>query len=335
MKIIHTADLHLGSALTAFGADKAAERRRELVGTFSRLADYAHESGAAAVLICGDLFDTAYPSPALVKEVLGIIARYADIFYLILCGNHDKNAKDVLSLENLPDNAILFDETLKRIRICGVSFWGTSAAELNFNASPDPDEYNIVMAHGTLKGANENYDIDLRQLVGKNIDYLALGHYHTHNEGNIDNRGIWSYCGCLESRGFDECGTKGFVELDTEEGSLNFVPFSERNAHYLTVDVSGLDAAGAYEKIVKNMSQVRTKDFVKVVLTGEAELSAKQLEENLKSKCYYIVVEDKTGAADIAGNDLVEEFLSQLMSVCGDEKKRRTAARCGVEALTE
>ena len=54
----------------------------------------------------------------------------------------------------------------------------------------------------------------------KNIDYLALGHIHKYKQAELDQRGVYCYSGCLEGRGFDECGEKGFVLLDIDEESL-------------------------------------------------------------------------------------------------------------------
>ena len=53
-------------------------------------------------------------------------------------------------------------------------------------------------------------------LKNKNIDYLALGHIHGYKEAPLDGRGKYCYPGCLEGRGFDECGKKGFVLLNIE-----------------------------------------------------------------------------------------------------------------------
>ena len=63
--------------------------------------------------------------------------------------------------------------------------------------------------------------INLKQLKNKNIDYLALGHIHTYKQSKLDNRGTYCYSGCLEGRGFDECGEKGFVLLNIEDVTIS------------------------------------------------------------------------------------------------------------------
>lgn len=85
-------------------------------------------------------------------------------------------------------------------------------------------------------------EINLSLLKNKGINYLALGHIHTYSEQPLDSEGIYCYSGCLEGRGFDECGPKGFVLLTVESGHLEheFVPFSCRQLHRIPVDISGL-----------------------------------------------------------------------------------------------
>ena len=61
--------------------------------------------------------------------------------------------------------------------------------------------------------------INLGELRNKSIDYLALGHVHSYEEGQLLPRGVYCYPGCLEGRGFDETGEHGFVLLDINEES--------------------------------------------------------------------------------------------------------------------
>ena len=61
MKLLHCGDLHLDSALSAnLNSDKKKQRKSELLTTFVRMAEYAAEHEARAILIAGDLFDGNY-----------------------------------------------------------------------------------------------------------------------------------------------------------------------------------------------------------------------------------------------------------------------------------
>ena len=58
MKIIHCADIHLGSKLESnFTEAKAKERKAELFDNFVRLIEYAKDNEIYHVIIAGDLFD--------------------------------------------------------------------------------------------------------------------------------------------------------------------------------------------------------------------------------------------------------------------------------------
>ena len=78
VRILHLADIHLGAAFTALG-EHATERRRDLQNALSRAVDYALDARhhIHAVVIAGDLFDTATPPNALVDDALQEIGRLA------------------------------------------------------------------------------------------------------------------------------------------------------------------------------------------------------------------------------------------------------------------
>ena len=79
MKFIHTADLHLGARNEAkLSPDRAKLRRAELLDTFDRIAELAECEGAA-VLIAGDLFDTAHPTRRTVGAVIATIRSHPTV----------------------------------------------------------------------------------------------------------------------------------------------------------------------------------------------------------------------------------------------------------------
>ena len=69
MKILHTADLHLGAPMRAhLPAKEARLRRDELLSSFHTLLKTAREHGCAAVILAGDLFDTEAAAAALAAK---------------------------------------------------------------------------------------------------------------------------------------------------------------------------------------------------------------------------------------------------------------------------
>ena len=290
MKIIHCADLHLDSQMTAnLTKEQARERKREIIRTFTRMVEYAEKTGVRLIMISGDLFDTRNVS-ALARNTVRD-CTHPQIDFLYLRGNHDSD-NFLSKLEEVPDNLLLFSDTWTAYRYGNIVISGIELSENNratvYNSLVlGHEDFNIVMMHGQAGDyacRTQAENISLNQLKNKNIDYLALGHVHTFMQDKLDNRGTWCYCGCLEGRGFDECGPKGFVLLDVDEqtcrAQMQFVQMAARTLYTLEVDVSNVmttrEAAERMEEAVKQ-AQYPSGSLVKFVLTGEVELAHKRI----------------------------------------------------------
>ena len=108
----------------------------------------------------------------------------------------------------------------------------------------DVNRINIVVLHGQVaeyRAKDGAPVISLPKFENQNIDYIALGHIHDYKMEKLDRRCVWCYPGCLEGRGFDECGEKGFVLLDAHEDKLDaqFIPIAKRVIHEVPVTLSG------------------------------------------------------------------------------------------------
>ena len=148
----------------------------------------------------------------------------------------------------------------------------------------------IVMLHGSVE--------DLPKLTEKNIDYLALGHIHYFSEAKFNIRGKSIYSGCLEGRGFDEIGVKGFVVIDTDNMKYDFIKNSVRVTEEYTVDVSkATDSYEAY-KIICNEISFKKENLCLIKVYGEITFDgsslAEDIEEYIKGKCFFVYVKNKT-----------------------------------------
>jgi exonuclease SbcD len=85
MRLLHTSDWHLGR--TFHGQSLLADQETVL----SALADLAAEHQVDAVLIAGDLYDRAVPSPESVQCATRVLARIraAGSSIIVISGNHD------------------------------------------------------------------------------------------------------------------------------------------------------------------------------------------------------------------------------------------------------
>lgn len=309
MKIIHTADLHLDSKMeTNLSKEQAKERKNEILITFVRMVEYAKENGVKAIIIAGDAFDKKQLSQKVKKTVKNVIYTNPEIDFIYLKGNHDE-AGFLEEDEIVPENLKLFNNTnwttyeYGNIAITGIEFGKQSTYEIYNSLILEKNKTNIVVMHGQESETNVKDKaeiINLKQLKNKNIDYLALGHIHSYKQEKLDNRGIYCYSGCLEGRGFDECGKKGFVLLDIEEGKINseFIPFAKRTLYEITVDLTDITQNNEIEQKIKEaIKDIPNTSLVKIILGGEADLGEERdiayLTKKFENYFYYLKIEDK------------------------------------------
>lgn len=288
MKIIHCADIHLGSSLTAnFDAKKAKERNAELFESFAGMFSYAQANSISAIIIAGDLFDKDQGIKNLKNHVIKLIEGYPEISVYYVKGNHDGQS----GFERIPQNLHLFDEsewtsyllpTSKKIKITGTELNKNNENYIYDTLNLQSHDFNIVVLHGqesSIDGKNDAEIINLNSLKEKNIDYLSLGHIHTYKEDRLDARGVYCYSGCLEGRGFDEPGDHGFVVLDIDEEkhtfTSSFVPHAKRKIYHETVDISGAeDTLSAMKMLEAFLQDLNCPEgsIGEFILTGDIDL---------------------------------------------------------------
>lgn len=142
------------------------------------------------------------------------------------------------------------------------------------------------MLHGMVSDTKGLNLIKINDLKDKNIDYLALGHVHSYKEYRIDSRMVACYSGCLEGRGFDEIGAKGFIVLDVlDKIKYEFVPFCFRTIHEIEIDISGAQAVNDVTKKINQEVEFNKNDIYKLVLKGEVSPELDVTEKDIES--YY------------------------------------------------
>lgn len=274
MKILHTSDLHIGSALTSrLSSDKVRERKGELLATFERMVDEAIYHRVRLFIIAGDVFDSEKVTKSTIERVLGTIEKNASIDFLYLPGNHEKQVL-AESGASLPDNLRIFGKDWTYFNYDYVCVAGRSeiCEGMFSHLNLDYAKTNIVVLHGALsEGRSHGEEIGIKECEGKHIDYLALGHYHSYSETKIDDTGVAVYSGTPEGRGFDEVGAKGFVMLDTDGKRVRhtFSPFAKRTLRIVDADISSAERRIDIDAIVeKALCSVPATDLVRLRLTG-------------------------------------------------------------------
>ena len=343
MKLIHTGDVHLDAALDhIYPPAEAKIRRQELRENFLRLFPYARENGVTAILVAGDLFDTPKPLQKTKEALRDTLLRYPEIGFFYLRGNHDPR----ILLSEMPENFHIFGDEIvcyplgENVMLYGAEKMEESDYDRLF---PDPYAVNLMLLHGAVSENSYGTDtVNLRGLRRKNLEYLALGHYHTHKKEALDERGTYAYCGCLSGRGFDECGEKGFQLLTVENRRVTavFVPFADRQIHELMPEFpAGIRENDAFAQVEKMLSVYPQKDVVRLCLSREGPLSRSLGEQLVHGRFFYgeVVFTGASAAKSaVAYQDDVSlrgEFVRLVMGSRLSEEEKQDILTYGLAAL--
>jgi DNA repair exonuclease SbcCD nuclease subunit len=321
------------------------KRRSEICKTFQNIVNYALENDVQAILIAGDWFDSGEVSFNSLSFVKSVILSATNIRFYYLSGNHD----EFCSWQgDIPPNLIVFQEDFSCVSLSeNVMLYAYKNNSCLSSLSADPKQFNLVMAHGD-KNDLDGCGLSVGKLSYKNIDYLALGHFHSYQMGKIDERGIWCYCGCPNGRGFDECGEKGIVLLEIENGRIqsSFVPMSDRICHEVKIEMTeqnNSDFSELLKEIQSALSGIPSTDLVKLVFSGERSekccLDKNLLYEFLPS-FFVLKIEDHTTLSSLKSPSKTDislrgEFLRLVASSTDlTEEEKNRVAELGLTALS-
>jgi exonuclease SbcD len=243
MRLVHTADLHLGyRAYHRTNIHGINIREADVARVFRELLDRTAKIAPDLFLIAGDIFHTVRPSNAAIADAFRQFSRFReeapDTSVVIIAGNHDSpraaETGNILRLfAEIPNFQVVHQEP-KRLRFPELDTailclpHNSLFAERQPEIEPDPEAgVNILMAHATHESLKLISHFGAAMLRSGDIKpeewaYVALGHYHLH-ERLAPNM---IYPGAIERTSIDIWSEadqpKGFVELDTEDGNVNF-----------------------------------------------------------------------------------------------------------------
>lgn len=357
-KFIHAADFHLDSAFGALPARQAAIRRRESRETGFRLANYVNSHHIDLVLLAGDLFDSGSAFRETGEQLAEALGQM-EAQVCIAPGNHDCAAPgSAWETVSWPENVHIFKESA----VTAVEFpqWNAVVHGAGFTAPEQADSLlagftapvdgrvHLGLLHGEIDPAEARYDpIRRQEIADSGLTYLALGHIHKRSEPVRYGSTVCAWPGCLEGRGFDELGEKGFYEgvvRDDGAVSLAFVTFARRRYEIVEVDVTGKSPRAALEAALPADTAA---DLYRILITGETGeggVDAAALQEALADRFYALEIRDHTRMAEDIWQRAEEDslrglFLRELrdkLNSADTEEERQTvtqAARFGLAAL--
>ena len=111
MRILHTADWHIGKIVNEFSM---LEDQAEVL---HRLVDEVKKLDVDVLIMAGDLYDRAIPpkeAVILATEIFTRLIREAGIPVLAIAGNHDSNERLEYGAELLSTSQLYIEGTLKK-----------------------------------------------------------------------------------------------------------------------------------------------------------------------------------------------------------------------------
>ena len=174
------------------------------------------------------------------------------------------------------------------------------------------EDCNILLLHGALYQGTAKGDalqgeegIFLKNLEKLPLSYIALGHIHKGGEGKLNNGALWAYPGCLQGRGFDEEGERGFLYLKVEEEKKEirkeFIPIKQGEFRILEIELQGEEGTLAcLKKIEEAMEKasISKEDSLRIVLKGkkdlEQERNLRYLQLQLQDSVFFLEIQDES-----------------------------------------
>lgn len=255
LRLLHAADLHLGSPLAAFSPERAAVRRNRQLDALERLLADGVAAGAQMILLAGDVFDTPTPDRNTAARFFGICGALS-VPVVVAPGNHDPWVEGgVWAGEALPQNLCVFHaDRLSRFdfpalgaAVYGYAFTGESmgAPALGNGDVLLPDRTCVLLAHGDLLSPLSAYaPLSGEQLARSGFAYAALGHIHNPAAPARYGNTVAAYSGFFAGRGFDEVGAGHALLVELEGSHVQLHPIDSTADRFETVE---LDCEGAVD----------------------------------------------------------------------------------------
>jgi len=317
IRLLHTADVHLGARFLSLG-DKGTAQRQQIKAAFQNLVSLAIDEHVDMVLIAGDLFDANQQPQAnidLVVEQFDLLAA-SNIPVCLIPGTHDcfdsgSIYRKVDFPAKCPTLTLFLDEGWNHREFAALGLTVYARPNLSNRSYNSPLEgltpstqsrYHVALAHGAFNipghFAEDDYVFTADQIQNSQMQYVALGHWHSPYACSEKGVPAW-YSGPPEIISTDQKqpGSVLLVTLpDSGEARVEIRQTGLRSCDQLQIDLSDLE----------NLSQLRQQIteganpnlIRKVVLKGlrnqDLRPSPDDLEAELSDSFFHLSVDNRS-----------------------------------------
>lgn len=316
VKLLHTADVHLGARFRVLGEEKGRAQRTQLQMTFERIGELALSERVDALVVAGDLFDSNSPSQRSIDVVASVFAKLAQagVRVLVIPGTHDfYGPASVWRDFTVPGSdgllSVFGDETEPVIvPELDVTFYGlvfpskkAPAGALQRLRRTTDTRYHVGIVHGALAIPDIVEDESLlftrEEAASTGMDYLALGHWHSYKEERFGDV-VGCYSGSPELVSVDQkgAGRVALVTIDADGVRVEAQVVGTRRFESLEIAMDAITSASQIaDRIRARADQNLALD---VTLTGlcafDFELDTKALVDEVSEGFFHVRVRDKS-----------------------------------------
>ena len=299
VRFLQTSDWQIGMKGGGLGEASPIVRETRIESIHNVLRS-AQERGVDFVLLCGDIFEHNMVSQEDVRKVVTILNKYPDVPLYLLPGNHDILGADCvynreifqrvnhLTVLRTSDPIQVSDAFLHPCPI--LSKFTTQDLTGSIPHVHEFDGIHIGIAHGSLSGRSPvpswediNLPIALSCVDRTGIDYLALGHWHSHRVFE-DSNGIArvAYSGTHEQTKYDEddAGQCLLVQIDGKGDNPRIEPIRTGQLTWVSGEFEMRDSSSLIE-LANYLESIKEIDMVRLDLRGELPLGAKEELDNV------------------------------------------------------
>ncbi len=359
---IHTADWQLGAQFASLPIEIAAQLQAERLNAIDRIAAVAIDKRASHILVAGDVFDSIRPPQPLIGKTLARLAKYQNLTWHFLSGNHDPAVPGSVwnDLKRAAAPNIRLHLTAEPVEIApGALLLPAPLSARAMSHDPTawmdrhesaPGTLRIAMAHGSVHGFSSEGEaaipIAIDRAKSARLDYMALGDWH----GTVQiNPRTW-YSGTPEPDRFrdNDAGNVLAVTL-AAPGSIPVVEKISTAAFHWRQEAREILSAASIDDLTETLRaspMPAERILFNLRLTGRMPLlenvALEQSLEKLGSTVAHLDVDRdalalSTPEADLEalGTGAIADVAQQLIEqTCSGDARQQTIANRALQLLT-
>jgi DNA repair exonuclease SbcCD nuclease subunit len=330
LRLLHTADVHLGARHADLGEAATAQRERQFAA-FKASVDLAIEQKVDLFIVAGDLFDSNTQPRRSVERVAAELQRLAGakIRSVLVPGTHDcyehssiyraydlkamagSTRDDDLVTVMTPDRPALdlpaLDATVHAVVFPSKRAPYSPLRDVHVDRAADsrPATWQIGVVHGALaipdRTDRDEVVVTKEEIAATGLDYLALGHWHSAQKGKAGTT-TYAYSGAPEPVAVDQdgAGKALLVTLDEAAGKRTVMVEEEPVGRTIfeRVDLDAARLKGQPDLLARLQAKANPDLVLEVRLTGvrpdDLDVDAGEVEDQLKSQFLRVRVRDQS-----------------------------------------